>query len=166
MKQRELHLGRSKRMLMAGAWTLGLIVAASAAFILIVGLPAGGWESGVPITISSMWLFVCFLLLATAMGAGVAILLQRSRLRRETRIPGIPEGHPHPGISMHRMKIGGGVAGFIFAVGSVLIFLLGIPAFWGFLGLALLAGAAIALLLRRRKALAMVSIAGPNNHQA
>lgn len=69
----------------------------------------------------------------------------------------------HPGISMHRLKVGGGVAGFIFAAGSVLIFLLGIPAFWGFLGLALIVGTGIALLLRRRKALKIVTIAGADN---
>lgn len=76
---------------------------------------------------------------------------------------GMNEGHPHPGISMHRIKIGGGVAGFIFATGSVLIFLLGIPAFWGFLGLALVAGTGVALLMRRRKALKIVTIAGGDN---
>ena len=36
---------------------------------------------------------------------------------------------PHPGITMHRLKVGGGFAGSIFAAGSVLIFLVGIPAF-------------------------------------
>jgi len=70
------------------------------------------------------------------------------------------DGYPHPGISMHRLQVGGGVAGFIFAIGSVLIFLLGIPAFWGFLGLALVAGTGIALLLRRRKGLKITTIAG------
>lgn len=74
------------------------------------------------------------------------------------------EGYPHPGISMHRMKVGGGVAGFIFAAGSVLIFLLGIPAFWAFLGLALVAGLGFALFLRRRKALKIVTIAGADDH--
>ncbi len=67
---------------------------------------------------------------------------------------------PHPGITMHRLRVGGGVAGFIFAVGSVLIFLLGIPAFWLFLGIALVAGTVIALILRKRKALKIVTIAG------
>ena len=70
---------------------------------------------------------------------------------------------PHPGITMHRLKVGGGFAGSIFAAGSVLIFLVGIPAFWVFLGLALVAGTGIALLLRRRKALEMVTIAGADN---
>jgi len=73
------------------------------------------------------------------------------------------DGHPHPGITMHRLKVGGGFAGFIFAAGSVLIFLVGIPAFWGFLGLALVAGTGIAILLRRRRALEMVTIAGADN---
>ena len=73
------------------------------------------------------------------------------------------DGHPHPGITMHRLKVGGGFAGFIFAAGSVLIFLLGIPAFWAFLGLAIGAGAGIALILRKRKALKLVTIAGADN---
>jgi hypothetical protein len=73
------------------------------------------------------------------------------------------EGHPHPGITMHRLKVGGGFAGFIFAAGSVLIFLLGIPAFWVFLGLAIVAGTGVALILRKRKALKLVTIAGADN---
>jgi hypothetical protein len=73
------------------------------------------------------------------------------------------DGHPHPGITMHRLKVGGGVAGFIFAAGSVLMFLVGIPAFWVFLGLAIVAGTGIALLLRKRKALKLVTIAGADN---
>lgn len=163
MQNGELNRWTTKRTLLAGAWILGLMIAAGAAFILVVGFPAGGWETGIPISISSLWLFVCFFLLTAAMGAGVALLLQASREKHETKIPGIPDGHPHPGISMHRLKIGGGVAGFIFAIGSVLIFLLGIPAFWGFLGLALIAGACLALLLRRRKALKIITIA-PSEH--
>ena len=68
------------------------------------------------------------------------------------------EDHPHQGITMHRLRVGGGAAGFIFAVGSVLIFLIGIPAFWGFLGVALVAGAAVALLLGLKKPLRITTI--------
>jgi hypothetical protein len=69
-------------------------------------------------------------------------------------------GYPHSGITMHRLRVGGGVAGFIFAIGSTLIFLIGIPAFWGFLALALLAGGAIALVLGKRKPLRITTIGG------
>ena len=37
---------------------------------------------------------------------------------------------PHRGITMHRLPVGGDFPGLIFAVGSVLIFLLAIPALW------------------------------------
>jgi hypothetical protein len=70
------------------------------------------------------------------------------------------EDYPHQGITMHRLRVGGGAAGFIFAIGSVLIFLIGIPAFWGFLGVAVLAGALVAVLLSRRKPVKFVTIGG------
>jgi hypothetical protein len=34
----------------------------------------------------------------------------------------------HPGITMHKLPVGGGFMGLVFAVGSVAIFLFGIPA--------------------------------------
>ena len=33
----------------------------------------------------------------------------------------------HPGISMHRIAVGGGVMGALFAVGTTLIFVIGVP---------------------------------------
>lgn len=68
-------------------------------------------------------------------------------------------GYPHQGITMHRLRVGGGAAGFIFTAGSVLIFLIGIPAFWGF-AVALLAGTAVAMLLRKRKPLKITTTGG------
>jgi hypothetical protein len=73
------------------------------------------------------------------------------------------EGYPHPGITMHRLKVGGNVGGFIFAVGVVLICLVGIPTVWFFLVLAIAVGLAIALFLHRRKAIKIVTIAGAGN---
>ena len=35
---------------------------------------------------------------------------------------------PHPAITMHWIKVGDGVAGLVFTVGSVAIFLIAIPA--------------------------------------
>lgn len=55
---------------------------------------------------------------------------------------------PHPGITMHKFTVGGGVAGFIVATGIVLIALLGIPMVKYFLLLAVVMGAAIALVMR------------------
>jgi Na+-transporting NADH:ubiquinone oxidoreductase subunit NqrB len=37
---------------------------------------------------------------------------------------------PHPGITMHQIKVGGGFVGLLFTVGSMAIFLLAIPALW------------------------------------
>jgi hypothetical protein len=55
----------------------------------------------------------------------------------------------HPGISMHHIKVGGCVAGAIFALGTVLMVLLGIPvAKWFLLG-SVIAGIAVFFLLRR-----------------
>lgn len=53
----------------------------------------------------------------------------------------------HPGISMHKLPVGAGAAGFIFAVGMVLVFLLKLPVLWGFLIPALIVGAVVALFL-------------------
>lgn len=54
----------------------------------------------------------------------------------------------HPGISMHKLPVGAGAAGFIFAVGMVLVFLLKLPALWGFLVPAVIVGALVALFLQ------------------
>jgi len=42
-------------------------------------------------------------------------------------------GGLHPGISMHKLPISGGAVGLLFVVGSMLVFLLGIPAMRWFL---------------------------------
>lgn len=54
----------------------------------------------------------------------------------------------HPGITMHRLRIGGGIAGFIFTAGSLLVFLIGVPAFRSFLALSIVVGVAIAVAFR------------------
>lgn len=55
--------------------------------------------------------------------------------------------HRHPGISMHKLPVGGGFVGFLFAAGSALIFVLGFPALWYFVLFAALLGLGIAVLL-------------------
>lgn len=60
----------------------------------------------------------------------------------------VKDNNPHPGISMHKFTVGGGVAGFIVASGVVLIALLGIPMAKYFLLLAIVMGAGIALIMR------------------
>jgi len=51
---------------------------------------------------------------------------------------------PHAGITMHKLRVGAGVAGFIVAAGFVIIGLIGVPMFRYFLGLAIVMGALIA----------------------
>jgi len=48
---------------------------------------------------------------------------------------------------MHRIAVGGGVMGAVFAVGCSLIFLLGVPASRWFLGASIFVGVGVALLL-------------------
>jgi hypothetical protein len=60
----------------------------------------------------------------------------------------VPNDQPHPGITMHRIRVGAGVAGFIVAAGFVVIGLAGVPMFRYFLGLAIIVGAIVALGMR------------------
>jgi hypothetical protein len=55
----------------------------------------------------------------------------------------------HPGITMHRLSFGGGLMGLLFAAGSALIFVFGLPALWYFVAFALALGIGIALFLRK-----------------
>lgn len=55
---------------------------------------------------------------------------------------------PHRGITMHQMPVGGGFLGFLFAVGSALIFLLAIPALWFVVAAAAVVGIALAGVLQ------------------
>lgn len=53
----------------------------------------------------------------------------------------------HPGISMHKIPVGAGIAGLIFTVGSMVVLMIGIPALRYFLGVALVLGLGIAVAL-------------------
>ena len=57
----------------------------------------------------------------------------------------MPNDGPHPGISMHKIRVGAGVAGFIVVAGFLAIGLAGVPMFRYFLGLAIAVGGGIAL---------------------
>ena len=53
----------------------------------------------------------------------------------------------HPGITIHRMAVGGGIMGALFAIGTVLIFVIGLPVSrWFLLGSVLLGTGAAAVL--------------------
>jgi hypothetical protein len=72
----------------------------------------------------------------------------------------------HPGITMHKLSFGGGLEGLTFVVGSVLIFVFGLPALWYFVAFALCLGVGVAVYLqtssdrlsRRNKPLSIVAV--------
>ena len=53
----------------------------------------------------------------------------------------------HPGISIHRMAIGGGIMAAVFTIGTVLIFVIGVPLGPWFLLASVLLGAVVAAAL-------------------
>jgi len=57
-------------------------------------------------------------------------------------------GDRHPGITMHKLPVGGGFIGALFAIGCSLIFVIGFPTLWYFVALAFGLGIGVALLLR------------------
>ena len=71
----------------------------------------------------------------------------------------------HPGITMHKLPVGGGFIGLLFALGTAIIFILGFPALWYFVAFSVGFGVAIALIIRivhqhisdRNKPLSIVS---------
>jgi len=50
----------------------------------------------------------------------------------------------HPGISIHRMAVGGGIMSALFAIGTALIFVIGVPLGPWFLLASILFGIAVA----------------------
>jgi hypothetical protein len=71
----------------------------------------------------------------------------------------------HPGITMHRIAVGGGVMGAVFAVGTALIFLLGLPASRWFLLASLFVGVGVAAFLyvwHKRHPVELTDIAQPS----
>ena len=57
---------------------------------------------------------------------------------------------PHYGIRIDKIQVGSGFAGVVFTVGTLLIFLIGVPALWYFLAGATSLGVGVAALLRLR----------------
>jgi len=54
----------------------------------------------------------------------------------------------HPGITMHKLPVGGGFVGILFAIGTAAIFVLGLPSLWYFVAISAGLGIAIATLIR------------------
>lgn len=57
------------------------------------------------------------------------------------------ESERHPGISIHRIAVGGGIMGVVFTIGTVLIFVFGVPLGPWFLAGSMLLGTAVATVL-------------------
>ncbi len=57
-------------------------------------------------------------------------------------------GGLHPGITMHKIPVGAGFAGLTFTIGSLTVFLVGLPVLWYFLVGALALGVGFAFIIR------------------
>ncbi len=55
----------------------------------------------------------------------------------------------HPGITMHKIHVGGDVGGLLFAIASTAAVLVGVPTVWYFFALAIGGGLAFAALLHK-----------------
>jgi hypothetical protein len=53
----------------------------------------------------------------------------------------------HPGITMHKIHVGGDVGGVLFVAASTMAVLLGVPSMWYFLALSVAGGLTIASIL-------------------
>jgi sterol desaturase/sphingolipid hydroxylase (fatty acid hydroxylase superfamily) len=54
----------------------------------------------------------------------------------------------HPGITMHKVKFYGGIAGTIFTIGLLAFILMGLPEFWSFLGVTVVPGIVLAFAIK------------------
>ena len=54
----------------------------------------------------------------------------------------------HPGITMHKLQVGSGFIGMVFAVGCAAIFVIGLPSLWYFVAFSAALYVAIAALIR------------------
>jgi hypothetical protein len=54
----------------------------------------------------------------------------------------------HSGINIHKLSVGGGFEGLLFAVGCSLIFLFGFPTLWYFVALSIAFGVLLGLVFR------------------
>ena len=83
-----------------------------------------------------------------ALGLLIAIVIH---LRHGSDVDGAGDEmgaeYPHQGITMHRIRFGGGFAGLVFTVGCMLLFLVGTPGLWVVFPAAIVLGALIAIFL-------------------
>ena len=90
-----------------------------------------------------------FFAIAVALGVLIAIVLRvrGSELPSSIDGQGATPQYPHPGITMHQIRFGGGFAGLLFTIGCMLVFLFGTPGLWILFPSAIVLGVAIAMVL-------------------
>jgi len=69
----------------------------------------------------------------------------------------------HPGITMHKIHVGGDVGGLLFVVASVTAVLLGVPSTGYFFAIAILGGVGIAAILHRVRGKQDIEVRGRRN---
>lgn len=88
---------------------------------------------------------------AIVLGLVIAAALHFLHSSTDTNPTDLPstkhDGYPHPGITMHQIRFGGGFAGLLFTVGCMLVFLFGTPGLWVVFPAAILLGVLIATVL-------------------
>jgi hypothetical protein len=60
-------------------------------------------------------------------------------------------GDIHPGLAIHKIPVGAGIAGLVFTIGCSAIFLVGLPILWYFLAGAIALGIGFAAVLQLRE---------------
>jgi len=71
--------------------------------------------------------------------------------REGSRASSMKNGRFHPGITIHKIPVGAGFAGLTFTIGSLTIFLVGLPVLWYFLVGTIALGVGFAFILRLTK---------------
>jgi hypothetical protein len=93
---------------------------------------------------AASWIFFKPFIVATCLaGTAVALLLRRWRTRHPAVLPD-PTRSRVPEINLSRIPVGGDVAGLMFAVGSVVIVIVGVPDMAWYFVSALVCGALLA----------------------
>jgi hypothetical protein len=81
----------------------------------------------VALLVAASWIFFKAFIVATAVaGAGAAVLIRRWHTRHPSVLPDAARTRV-PEINLSRIPVGGDVAGLMFAAGSVVIVIIGVP---------------------------------------
>lgn len=87
--------------------------------------------------------------------SGLTAILGRVAVNRfqksQEAVAVVKKNSLHPGISMHQIPVGGGMAGLLFVIACSTIFLARIPALWYFLALSMVVGIGLAIAFHRAR---------------